>query len=184
MSRKSLAIRLYCSTLPLLVASIAASAAPEVAPEGFASDTPGASPCGGTFDANRGPNSALRLSSCQGHRILLLGGVPRQISRAIKVDKSARWTVITQLQSDSPRVVAFRLSGKLHDEDYLVFVPAVQQALTAQGRLRLLAQFEDFAAGICMPPGTTSGSELDITPILSVSPLWATASGRYGWPAW
>ena len=36
------------------------------------------------------------------------------------------------------------MSGKLHDEDYKQFVPAVEAALKAHGKVRLLAQFEDF----------------------------------------
>lgn len=52
--------------------------------------------------------------------------------------------MIRQLKTASPKVVAFKLSGKLHDEDYQLFVPAVEKALAEQGRLRLLAQFEDF----------------------------------------
>lgn len=52
--------------------------------------------------------------------------------------------MIEQLQTDSRNVIAFKLSGTLHDEDYKVFVPAVEAAIAAHGKLRLLAQFEDF----------------------------------------
>ncbi|WP_169977470.1 SpoIIAA family protein [Tautonia rosea] len=53
--------------------------------------------------------------------------------------------MIKQLQTDSPRLLAFRLSGKLHDEDYQHFVPTVEAALAeAGGKVSLLAQFEDF----------------------------------------
>jgi len=52
--------------------------------------------------------------------------------------------MIEQLQTDSKKIVAFKLSGKLHDEDYKVFVPAVEAAVASQGKVRLLAQFEDF----------------------------------------
>ena len=40
--------------------------------------------------------------------------------------------------------LGFKLSGKLHDEDYQHFVPVVEAAVRAHGKVRLLAQFEDF----------------------------------------
>jgi hypothetical protein len=52
--------------------------------------------------------------------------------------------MIEQLQSDSPKVLAFKMSGKLHDDDYKKFVPVVEAAVAAQGKIRLLAQFHDF----------------------------------------
>jgi len=52
--------------------------------------------------------------------------------------------MIEQLKTDSPKVLAFRLSGKLHDADYKTFVPAVEAAIDAQGKVRMLALFEDF----------------------------------------
>jgi hypothetical protein len=52
--------------------------------------------------------------------------------------------MIEQLKSDSPKVLAFKLSGKLHDEDYKQFVPVVEAAVAANGKIRLLAQFADF----------------------------------------
>jgi hypothetical protein len=52
--------------------------------------------------------------------------------------------MIEQLQTDSEKIVAFKLTGKLHDDDYKIFVPAVEAAISAQGKVRLLAQFEDF----------------------------------------
>lgn len=51
--------------------------------------------------------------------------------------------MIEQLASPSPSVLGFKLSGKLHDEDYQTFVPAVDAA-ASQGKVRLLAQFHDF----------------------------------------
>jgi hypothetical protein len=36
------------------------------------------------------------------------------------------------------------MNGKLHDADYKVFVPLLETAIKAQGKVRLLAQFEDF----------------------------------------
>jgi hypothetical protein len=52
--------------------------------------------------------------------------------------------MIETIESGSPRVVAFKLSGKLHDEDYKHFVPAVDAAVAHEGKVRLLAQFADF----------------------------------------
>ena len=52
--------------------------------------------------------------------------------------------MIEQLKTDSPKILAFRMSGKLHDADYKTFVPAVEAAIEAQGKVRLLALFEDF----------------------------------------
>ena len=52
--------------------------------------------------------------------------------------------MITQLQTDSPHIIGFKLSGKLHDDDYQIFVPAVDAAVANQGKIRLFAQFESF----------------------------------------
>jgi hypothetical protein len=52
--------------------------------------------------------------------------------------------MIETIDSGFPRVVAFRLSGKLHDEDYRHFVPAVEAVVAREGKVCLIAQFEDF----------------------------------------
>jgi hypothetical protein len=52
--------------------------------------------------------------------------------------------MIEQLHSDSPKVLGFKMSGKLHDADYQKFGPVVEAAVAAQGKIRLLALFEDF----------------------------------------
>jgi hypothetical protein len=52
--------------------------------------------------------------------------------------------MIETLPTSSPKIVGFKLSGKLHDEDYQIFVPAVEATLAVEGTLRLFAQFEDF----------------------------------------
>jgi hypothetical protein len=52
--------------------------------------------------------------------------------------------MIEQLPSDSPKVVGFKLSGKLHDEDYKIFTPAIDSVIKSQGKARVLAQFHDF----------------------------------------
>jgi hypothetical protein len=52
--------------------------------------------------------------------------------------------MIETIESGSPKVVAFKLSGKLRDEDYKHFVPAVDAAVASEGKVRLIALFEDF----------------------------------------
>lgn len=52
--------------------------------------------------------------------------------------------MIEMLPSPHANTVAFKLSGKLHDEDYKTFVPLVDAAIAESGKVRLLAQFHDF----------------------------------------
>lgn len=52
--------------------------------------------------------------------------------------------MIEILESPVDHVLAFKLSGKLHDEDYKTFVPLVDQAIAEDGKVRVLAQFHDF----------------------------------------
>lgn len=40
--------------------------------------------------------------------------------------------------------VGFKLSGKLHDEDYKEFVPLVDAQIAKDGKVNLLVQFHDF----------------------------------------
>jgi len=51
--------------------------------------------------------------------------------------------VIEQLPSPSDKVLGFKLSGKLRDEDYKTFTPAIDAA-AGSGKVRVLAQFHDF----------------------------------------
>jgi hypothetical protein len=55
--------------------------------------------------------------------------------------------MVEQLPPVADNVLAVKLSGKLHDEDYKKFVPLVDAALakSKSGKVRLLAQFHDFA---------------------------------------
>jgi hypothetical protein len=41
-------------------------------------------------------------------------------------------------------VLGFKMSGKLHDEDYKKFVPLVDEAIAKQGKVRMLSVFHDF----------------------------------------
>jgi len=52
--------------------------------------------------------------------------------------------MIETIETGSPKVVGFKLCGKLHDEDYKQFVPKMETILTAEGKVRLLIQLEDF----------------------------------------
>lgn len=52
--------------------------------------------------------------------------------------------MIEQLPRGGGKVVGFKLSGKLHDEDYKTFVPLVDAAIAQQGKVRMLAWFHDF----------------------------------------
>ena len=52
--------------------------------------------------------------------------------------------MIEKLEKSSGAVLGFRMSGKLQDEDYRQFVPVVEEAIQAHGKIRLLAQFHDF----------------------------------------
>jgi hypothetical protein len=40
--------------------------------------------------------------------------------------------------------VGFKMSGKLHDEDYKTFVPLVDAEIARDGKVNVLAQFHDF----------------------------------------
>lgn len=52
--------------------------------------------------------------------------------------------MIEMIHVEPAHVLAFRLSGKLHDEDYKTFVPLVDKAVADDGKVRMLVKFEDF----------------------------------------
>jgi hypothetical protein len=52
--------------------------------------------------------------------------------------------MVTPLPQSTGRLLGFKLSGKLHDEDYKSFVPIVETAIAKSGKVRMLSQFEDF----------------------------------------
>lgn len=52
--------------------------------------------------------------------------------------------MIEQLPGRSEKVLAFKLSGTLHDGDYKTFVPVVDAAAAKVGKIRLLSQFVNF----------------------------------------
>src|SRR5206468_5684291 len=51
--------------------------------------------------------------------------------------------MIEPLASPSASALGFKLSGKLHDEDYKTFTAVIDEAAKA-GKVHLLAQFHDF----------------------------------------
>jgi hypothetical protein len=52
--------------------------------------------------------------------------------------------MIEMLSGLPGNTVGFKLSGKLHDEDYKHFVPLIDEAIAKSGKVRILAQFQDF----------------------------------------
>ena len=52
--------------------------------------------------------------------------------------------MIEQIPLDLDQTLGFKMSGKLHDEDYKKFVPSIDAAVAKHGKVRLLAQFHDF----------------------------------------
>ena len=52
--------------------------------------------------------------------------------------------MIDQIVQRSDKVLGFKMSGKLHDDDYKKFVPLVDAAIAKGGKTRILAQFHDF----------------------------------------
>jgi hypothetical protein len=52
--------------------------------------------------------------------------------------------MIETIETKFPKTIGFRLSGKLHDDDYKSFVPTVESFLAAEGQARLFVQFDDF----------------------------------------
>ena len=52
--------------------------------------------------------------------------------------------MIETLSRSSGAVLGFRITGKLHDEDYKRFVPEVDAILSDNDKVRLLGWFDDF----------------------------------------
>jgi hypothetical protein len=52
--------------------------------------------------------------------------------------------MIEQLSPRTGKILRFKMSGKLQDEDYKRFVPIIDAAVAKEGKIRLLAEFEDF----------------------------------------
>ena len=52
--------------------------------------------------------------------------------------------MIEELASPYENTLGFKMTGLLHDEDYKMFVPRVDEAIADDGKVRILAQFHDF----------------------------------------
>lgn len=52
--------------------------------------------------------------------------------------------MIEHLASGSSTILAFKLSGKLHDDDYKQITPVIDAAVKAHGKIRIFVQFHDF----------------------------------------
>ncbi len=52
--------------------------------------------------------------------------------------------MIEQLSGLPAHSVGFKMSGKLHDEDYKKFVPILDAEIAKEGKINVLAQFHDF----------------------------------------
>ena len=52
--------------------------------------------------------------------------------------------MIEELSGLPAHTVGFKMSGKLHDEDYKKFVPIVDAEIAKEGKVNFLAQLEDF----------------------------------------
>ncbi len=52
--------------------------------------------------------------------------------------------MIEILKESSGSIIGFSLSGKLHDEDYKIFVPQMERVIEREGKVRVLAHFHDF----------------------------------------
>ena len=51
--------------------------------------------------------------------------------------------MIEPLQTGSSKIIGFKLSGQLHDEDYKIFIPAVEAAVATEGKVRVFVQFAE-----------------------------------------
>jgi SpoIIAA-like len=49
-----------------------------------------------------------------------------------------------KLSESSEKVLGFKVSGKLTDEDYKVFVPQIEKIIQEFGRISLLLELDDF----------------------------------------
>lgn len=70
--------------------------------------------------------------------------VRRSAGHRFLFNHAASTIMIERIDSPKAHVLGFILSGKLHDEDYEQFVPVVEAAIEAHGKIRLLAELVDF----------------------------------------
>jgi hypothetical protein len=69
----------------------------------------------------------------------------RRWARLRDTQQAGDQTMIEQLQTGSSKILGFKLSGQLHDQDYKTFVPTVDAAVATGGKYCVFVQFaEDF----------------------------------------
>src|ERR1043165_4464982 len=54
------------------------------------------------------------------------------------------YSMIEQINTASPKVLGFKLSGKLYDEDYQRFMPVLEAAIKEHGKIRIIADLDNF----------------------------------------
>ena len=86
--------------------------------------------------------------------------------------------MIETLPTDSPKIVGFKLSGKLHDDDYKAFVPAVETVVMPRAKCGCWHNSRTFMGGTPTPHGMISSSASSTMGISNASPSWANASGE------
>lgn len=52
--------------------------------------------------------------------------------------------MIERLEKSSGNIIGYRISGKLHDEDYKIFVPDLEAVIKKEGPVRVLIELHDF----------------------------------------
>lgn len=52
--------------------------------------------------------------------------------------------MVELLSRSGDNILGFRMSGRLHDQDYAQFVPVIEAVIAQHGSVRLLAEFHDF----------------------------------------
>ena len=52
--------------------------------------------------------------------------------------------MIEIIDTELRKTIGMRVSGKLRDEDYKAFVPAIEERMANQGKVRLFVEFHDF----------------------------------------
>jgi hypothetical protein len=52
--------------------------------------------------------------------------------------------MIEKLPESTGKILGFKMSGKLQDEDYKNYVPVIEAAVAQHGKIRLLSLFENF----------------------------------------
>src|SRR5579871_157237 len=83
----------------------------------------------------RRPNGRCHYTDPRNRQCVQLSGY----SNASKGDP-----MIEQLTGIPAHTIGFKMSGKLHDEDYKKFVPLVDAEIAKEGKVNILAQFHDF----------------------------------------